>query len=244
MKDISILYEDDCFLAVNKPPFIVVNRAESVKESTVQDWVEYKYPAIFKEKKSADTASDFISRSGIVHRIDKETSGILLIAKSEDIFLKLQQEFKERIIEKKYITLVHGIPPTSAGVINVNIGRLPWDREKFGIIPGGKEAVTNFKITDIFKTKIGDFCLLEVRPLTGRTHQIRVHLKYLGFPVVGDYLYAGRKVYKRDKRFCSRVFLHSSYMKLIHPQNGNIIEISCNLADDLTDVLKILRKTS
>ena len=131
--DISILYEDDDLLAIDKPPGVVVNRAESVKGETVQDWTE-TYLSFPRRRESND--SDFESRAGIVHRIDKETSGILLIAKNPIAFEKLQSQFKDRTIKKTYLALVHGDLVPSEGEIRAPVGRLPWNRERFGIVPG------------------------------------------------------------------------------------------------------------
>ena len=175
--DLPILFEDEAMLVINKPPGMVVNRAESVKGETVQDWVEKTYRIFIAD------------RAGIVHRIDKETSGILLIAKTPDAFTELQRQFKERIIKKTYLAIVHGKLVPEEGEINAPVGRLPWNRERFGIVPGGKEAVTKYKIQKYIK----DFSIVELYPQSGRTHQIRVHVKYINHPIVGDYLYAGRK---------------------------------------------------
>jgi 23S rRNA pseudouridine1911/1915/1917 synthase len=143
--DISILYEDEDLLAINKPPGVVVNRSESVKGETIQDWADKK---VFSSEFIVQSQQDkiFKERSGTVHRIDKETSGILLIAKNPNSFEKLQAQFKERTIKKTYLALVHGDLVPQEGEIRAPVGRLPWNRERFGIVPGGKEAVTTYKV--------------------------------------------------------------------------------------------------
>src|SRR3989344_5603391 len=173
--NIPILYEDDTIIVINKPPHLVVNRAESVKGETVADWVDTKVSV-------SDTASEdaemleFRQRSGIVHRIDKETSGCLLIAKTIDAFTELQRQFKDREIKKTYLAIAHGAIVPDVGEIRAPVGRLPWNREHFGIVPGGKEAVTRYNVLGHQQSTIGKEALsvVELYPETGRTHQIRV----------------------------------------------------------------------
>ena len=187
----TILFEDDFIVAITKPPGVVVNRAESVKGETVQEWAEKKYPIYTIQ---SPLSNDFISRAGIVHRIDKETSGILLIAKTPEAFTELQRQFKERFIKKIYLAIVHGELKPEEGEIRAPVGRLPWNREHFGIVPGGKEAVTTYKVMKNVevsrKNTTEKLTLVELHPETGRTHQIRVHMKYINHPILGDYLYA------------------------------------------------------
>lgn len=222
--EIPILYEDDALLVINKPPGIVVNRAQSVKEDTMQDWVEKRF-VVNRDNQ------DFYDRSGIVHRIDKETSGILLIAKTPRAFIELQRQFKERLVKKTYVALVHGklVPPE--GEIRAPVGRLPWNTQRFGIVPEGKEAVTKYKV-------IKDN-LVELYPETGRTHQIRVHLKYINHPIIGDYLYAGRKTARDDRALVHRVMLHANKISFHHPTTGEILEIEAPIPDDMKRFFQI-----
>lgn len=219
--DIPILFEDDAILAINKPPGLVVNRAESVKTETVQDWVEHTYH-IFIE-----------NRAGIVHRIDKETSGILLIAKTPETFGELQRQFKDRLIKKTYLAIVHGklVPPE--GEIRAPVGRLPWNKERFGIVPGGKDSVTKYKVLLVFSRQSSDFSFVELYPETGRTHQIRVHMKYINHPILGDYLYAGRKTARDDREWAPRVMLHAKKIVFLHPTTGDTISIEAPMPDDM-----------
>ena len=219
--DIPILFEDDSMIAINKPPGIVVNRAESVKEETIQDWVEKTYH-IFIE-----------NRGGIVHRIDKETSGILLIAKTPAAFADLQRQFKERVIHKTYLAIVHGKLVPDTGEINAPVGRLPWNRERFGIVPGGKESITKYHVQGY----IGDFSIVEAYPQSGRTHQIRVHLKYINHPIVGDYLYAGRKTARDDRTWAKRVLLHAWKLTCAHPVTGKDLAIEAPIPDDMNNII-------
>jgi 23S rRNA pseudouridine1911/1915/1917 synthase len=224
-----ILFEDEAMIAVNKPPGIVVNRAESVKGETVQDWVEKTYQ-IFID-----------NRAGIVHRIDKETSGILLIAKTPTAFIELQRQFKERVIHKTYLAIVHGTLVPDTGEIRAPVARLPWNRERFGIVPGGKESVTKYKVVQHFeraKGKLSEkYSFVELYPETGRTHQIRVHLKYINHPIVGDYLYAGRKTARDDRTWAPRVMLHAWKLVCTHPVTKNELAIEAPIPDDMNIII-------
>jgi len=238
--EIDLVYEDGDLLVIEKPSGIVVNKAESVKEETIQDWA--KNIINNQQLRIRDNKTiDFYNRAGIVHRLDKETSGLLIIAKNCQAFLNLQKQFKERLIEKKYQTLVHGKVIPKEGEIKASIARLPWNREKFGIVPGGKEASTFYKVIAYYKGAYENFSLLLVSPRTGRTHQIRVHLKYLGFPVVSDSLYVGRKTLRRDLSFCPRLFLHASSLKFKHPKTGEYILVESKLPNDLKKVIENLK---
>ena len=214
--DISILYEDDTLLAIDKPSGIVVNNANTVTDKTVEDWVRETYRTT-------------MDRAGIVHRIDKETSGILLIAKTLEAFEELQRQFKDREVKKTYLALVHGKLVPEEGEINAPVGRLPWNPERFGIVPGGKEAVTRYKVI-----KSEDTSLVELYPESGRTHQIRVHLKYINHPIIGDYLYAGRKTSRDDRAHgAPRVMLHAWKISFIHPVAGKTLAIEAPIPDDM-----------
>lgn len=224
--DIPILYEDDVLFVVNKPPGVVVNRAASVQGETVQDWVEKRYHVSGVKYQEGD----FYARAGIVHRIDKETSGCLLVAKTPEAFAELQRQFKERIVKKTYLALVHGTLAPPAGEIRAPVGRLPWNREHFGILPGGKEAVTNYRSI----THKEGITLVELSPHTGRTHQLRVHMKYINHPIAGDYLYAGRKVSRQDRTGeFSRVMLHAWKISFLHPEGGRSLDFEAPIPDDM-----------
>ncbi len=239
----KVIYEDEEILVIDKPSGMIVNKADTTKNlETVQDWVEKKFKIVNFKFKSEDT--DFKKRAGIVHRIDKETSGLLLIAKNEKAFLNLQAQFKERKVKKTYLALVHGQVVPEEGEIKAPIGRLPWQRERFGVFPGGREAETKYKVLSIkykvINGKREPMTLLEVYPLTGRTHQIRVHLKYLGFPIVGDEFYAGRKRARDDRKFCPRVFLHAKAIDFFHPKTEKLCKIESPLPEDLQQILSSL----
>ena len=235
-------------MVIEKPAGMVVNRAESVKGETVQDLLEKKYEvrstkSEVNDKGFAYQDGEFYNRSGIVHRIDKETSGLLLIAKTPSAFGNLQEQFKQRVVGKKYRALVHGQVTPDSGEIAVPIGRLPWNRTHFGVFPGGREARTSYQVAAYYQQgKQEKFSYLIVSPYTGRTHQIRVHLKYLGHPIVADELYAGRKTSRNDRMWCPRLFLHADYLKFRQPVSGKWIEVTSKLPNELKRVVEQLKK--
>ena len=223
------IYEDSSILVLDKPSGWIVNDAATVKEQpTIQSWLNLP-----------------LERSGIVHRLDKETSGLLLVAKTKEAFENLQAQFKARKVKKTYIALVHGQVEPKEGSIEAPVGRLPWRRDRFGVLPGGREAVTKYKVSKYFvKTddgKASHFTLLELEPKTGRTHQIRIHLKHIGHPIVADEFYAGRKTARNDRKWCPRLFLHAGEIIFFHPKTGKEISFKSNLPDGLNNVILSLK---
>ncbi len=247
--EITIVYEDNDLLIVNKPAGITVNRAETTKDDfTVQDWAE-EHMGIDKNnipvnkkfgEEGWDPKLDFYSRGGVVHRLDKETSGILILAKNPEAFVELLRQFRERIVKKSYVAFAHGAIEPKEGEISVPVGRLPWNKTKFGIIPGGKESKTLYKVRQYFinpKTK-EKLTLIDLYPQSGRTHQIRVHLKYINHPIFADFLYAGRKTSRDDRKILPRVFLHAAQITFKHPQDKKEITFEAPLPSELTQSLE------
>lgn len=226
-----IVFEDHEILIIEKPSGIVVNASETTKEETV-----YDRTLLYLDQKTPGVGG----RAGIVHRLDKDTSGLLIIAKNETAFVSLQAQFKEGKVNKEYIALVHGnvVPPE--GEISAPILRNPFNRKRFGIFPGGRAAKTLYTVVDHFRNNEKDFSLLLVKPLTGRTHQIRVHLKHIGYPIVSDLLYGGRKTVKADLQFCPRLFLHASKISFFHPKTNQRLSFSSKLPNDLEKILRNL----
>ena len=229
----KVLFEDASLFVLDKPSGWIVNEAQTTKgQKVIQEWIgKFDYPL----------AKDRERRSGIVHRLDKETSGILLIAKTREAFEYLQDQFKQRKVNKTYLTLVHGRVEPKEGKIEAPVGRLPWRRDRFGVLPGGRESSTSYRVVEYRQRDGQEFSLLEAKPQTGRTHQIRIHLKYLGHPVVSDGFYAGRKTARKDKVFCPRLFLHAAAIEFTHPQGTNSVFTSA-LPHDLAQVLDTLEK--
>ena len=235
--DVSILFEDAAFLAINKPVGVVVNRAESVKGETIQDWMEQHYPIFHHVAGESEEQAAFVDRSGVVHRIDKETTGILLIAKTIESFNELQRQFKERVIQKTYLAIIHGELLPAEGEVRAPVGRLPWNRERFGIVPGGKESVTKYSAIKTIEKDGEKLTLVSVHPETGRTHQIRVHMKYINHPLLGDYLYAGRKTSRDDREWATRVMLHAWKIVFQHPTTGETLAIEAPIPDDMNRII-------
>ena len=227
----EIIYEDDSFFVINKPAGWIVNESSTTKgQPVLQTWLrKFEYPLV----------NDIASRHGIVHRLDKETSGVLIIAKNKDSFDKLQAEFKDREVKKTYIGLVHG-RIDEGGEVDAPIGRLPWRRDRFGIVAGGRNSLTFYKPIKFYKGERGGCTLMEFSPKTGRTHQIRVHSRYIGHAILSDEFYAGRKTARNDRQFCPRLFLHAASIEFIHPVSGKTVKFEAPLPKDLEKVLQNL----
>lgn len=235
MLDPKIIFEDDSFFVVEKPSGWITNEASNTTTQPVlQTWMKTNFDYPLK--------GNFETRDGIVHRLDKETSGILLVAKTKEAFEELQRQFKERLVHKTYIALVHGKVLLDEGVIDETVGRLPWRKDRFGVMPDGRDAVTSYKKVNDYTSENGEYSLLELKPKTGRTHQIRIHLKHIGHPIVGDEFYAGRKTARKDRRWCGRLFLHAGEIKFFHPVTKKEVQFTANLSADLQEVLENLSK--
>lgn len=241
----TISYEDDHIAILDKPAGLIVNRADTTTDKpTLQSWVEQNLT--FSLDPALDPESDFIIRSGIVHRLDKETSGLIIIAKDNESFVALQAQFKQGRVKKIYKALVHGRVVPEEGSINAPIGRLPWDRMKFGVIPLGRESLTEYRVEQYYQLVLDkivqELTLVSAFPRTGRTHQIRVHFRYLGFPLFGDSLYAGRKNIKNDRKLLDRHFLHAAQLNFTHPLSSEELEIKSPLPSQLQFVLDQLTR--
>ncbi len=226
----KILFEDDWLTVILKPSGLVVNRAESVKEKTLQDFLESRF--------SFSGEDVFSRRSGIVHRLDKDTSGVMVTAKDKETFSALQAQFKQRTVFKKYLSLIHGKLEPKTGNINLPLARKPENRKRFTVRVGGRRALTYYFVKDYFPEK--NVSLVEIELKTGRTHQIRVHLSYLGYPLVSDPIYLGSKMLVKDLYWCPRLFLHAQNLGFTHPQTGKFINFFADLPVDLKKVLQNL----
>lgn len=244
-----ILFQDEDIIVLEKPSGVTVNKSDTtVAEVTMQDWVEERFKiSEMTHKLSVNEAgweSEFYKRSGIVHRIDKETSGILLAAKNPTAFDTLQKQFRERVVEKSYLALAHGtlVPPD--GEINIPVGRLEYNRKRFGVVAGGRESVTFYKTLATYsRTKPKEILsLVEMFPKTGRTHQIRVHLKYLNRPIFSDNLYGGRKTARDDRKVLPRLFLHAAKISFLHPRTNEKVSFESPLPIELQTFIDSLSK--
>lgn len=234
---LQILFENDDLFVVSKDSGITVNRSETTKGNTLQDLVEEKY--------DIDVSSDpeFVDRSGIVHRLDKETSGALIVAKNPNSFKSLQAQFKNREVEKEYVALAHGKIIPRSGKINAPVGRLGWNRKRFGVVAGGREAHTRYEVQEYYSLGKEDLSFVRLFPKTGRTHQIRVHLKHIGNPVFADELYAGRKTARNDRKNLGRLFLHAEKITFFDPNTKEKITCIAPLPSELNKLLEKLTIT-
>jgi len=222
---LDVLYEDDALLVLNKPPGIVVHPAPGNERGTILNALLF-YDSCLKK----------MERAGIVHRLDKDTSGVLLVAKTEQARLALKDQFRNRETQKEYLALVWGSPPAFGRVEN-QIGRHPKNRKKMAVLKeGGRLAISVFEVLERFE-KIS---LLRVRIETGRTHQIRVHLSHLGFPVVGDRVYGRAR--KFDGFVPNRQMLHAEKLGIVHPFTKKELLFTAPLFYDMSSFLDILRK--
>lgn len=226
---LDVLYEDEHLLVINKPAGMVVHPAPGRvhRTGTLVNAVLARVP---------DLAVSGEQRPGIVHRLDKDTSGVILVAKNDTALRDLQAQFKARTVEKAYLALVEGELPTAHGRIEAPIGRDPRHRQRMAVVPErkGRPAVTEFFVRERFS----GYTLIEARPRTGRTHQIRVHLASIGHPLVGDPVY-GRK---HPRLHCPRQFLHALRIGIRLPGSGAWAEFTAPLPADLEEVLQRLRR--
>ena len=229
-----LVFEDNYFLAVDKPAGVLSVPSEK-RGNPKQDGQSSLFNVL-------DLPEDSLFP---VHRLDRDTSGVLLLAKSKEALEKMQNIFRERRIKKIYKALVLGITPKK-GRINSPIKRRERSRTKFRVsnAVGAREALTEFETRETFRLEFGSFSLLQVRIFTGRTHQIRVHLSSIGFPVLLDFDYGRRQeneVFSRRTNL-SRQFLHASNLEFEHPFSKEKIEITAKLSQDLSSALRLLRK--
>ena len=234
MLNLTILWEDRDIMVINKPPFVVVNRAESIRGETVQDWAE-KIPPLTNTLGRDDNKDEevFRRRSGVAHRLDKETSGCLLIAKNPAALKSLLRQFRDREIKKEYLALVHGRMTPASGTIRLPLSRSRYDREKWEIRYSGKMAETTWLVEKYFS----ETTLVRLFPMTGRTHQIRVHLAHLGFPIFSDEKYLTRSLLAGDRARLARHFLHAETI-VFKSLGGLAIKVSAELGGDLEKVLE------
>jgi 23S rRNA pseudouridine1911/1915/1917 synthase len=237
--EIPILFENNDYLAINKPAGLVVHPDGRTKEPTVVDWLLERYPEIKDVGEPLTLASgEVLHRPGIVHRIDRETSGVLLIAKNQPAFLALKSQFQNREIEKVYHAFIYGELPDEEGSISRPIGRSSKDFRLWSAQRGAKgqlrEAVTNYKVL----RHGGGFSYIQAEPKTGRTHQIRVHFKAINFPLVCDRLYAP----KREPALgFQRLALHASSITF-HLLDGTEQKVEAPLPADFQAALAMLPK--
>ncbi len=252
---LDIVYEDEDLLVVNKPPGLVVHPAAGHRDGTLVNALLYHRPQV--------GGVGSAERPGIVHRLDKDTSGLLLVAKTAEAHAALSAQFEGRTVDKRYLALVHGVPKREAGTIDAAVGRHASDRKRMGVrTRKGREALTAYRTLE----RLGNYALVALTPKTGRTHQLRVHLAHLGHPVLGDPVYGGRREgarrrwagERRPSRLpveapapgprppvpaAERQMLHAWRLAFRHPRTGRPVEVEAPLPPDFAAALAALRAT-
>jgi 23S rRNA pseudouridine1911/1915/1917 synthase len=218
MAEIKIIWEDDNIILLNKPAGLVTTKERENEKETLEDYLK-------------ETRPNGLPRNGILHRLDKGTSGLVLTAKNEKAFDDLKNQFKLRTVKKKYYALVGG-DVSFEGEINLPTGRSKYEFGKFAVNVDGKNALTKFRVIKKYKKENKIYSLLNIDLMTGRTHQIRVHLSHLRWPLVGDKLYGG------DNKLIQRPFLHAYQISFMHPIDNKEMCFEIELPKDLLEALK------
>lgn len=230
-----VVYEDEFLVAIDKAPGMVVHPSPGHSSGTLVNALLARYPDLAN---SPDEA-----RPGIVHRLDRDTSGLILVARREKTRRDLQRLFRERLVHKAYLALLDGHLQPPWGRIEAPLGRDPAHRQRMAVQRGGREAITEYFVREQFShstgVAAGSFCLVEAEPKTGRTHQIRVHFASIGHPVVGDHVYGRRST----NLPVSRQLLHAWRLSFRHPVSGSQVEIEAPLPHDFAAVLGLLRSS-
>jgi 23S rRNA pseudouridine1911/1915/1917 synthase len=254
---LDVIYEDDQFLALNKQAGVMVHPARGKWTGTLVNGLVY-----YGQKWSTVNGA---WRPGILHRLDRNTTGVMLIAKSDEAHWRLARQFENRTIQKTYVAVVHGVPELLADVIDMPIGKDRYVREKQAVRKienGGKPAVTWYEVQEVYDAPAaatlapsdfahdrknpappGRFSFLKLAPKTGRTHQLRVHMATLGYPMVGDTMYGGRIFEAGDFRF-ERQALHARAITFVHPGTLKTMTLEAPLPADMVRLLEVLRKNS
>lgn len=227
---LDVVYEDDDLLVVNKPAGMVVHPGHGHSQGTLVNGLLARYPNL---------AVGDSGRPGIVHRLDRDTSGLIVVAKTEGALEHLRRQFKTRRVKKIYLALVHGQPPAPEGIIEAPVGRDPRQRQRMAVIADGRPARTRYELWE----DLGDYSLLSVSPETGRTHQIRVHLAWLGVPVAGDPVYSHERGARRAKSDVGleRQFLHAWRLSFERPGGKGTVSLEAPLPADLQQAIDSLR---
>ncbi len=231
---LDVLYEDDCFAVLNKPAGLVVHPGAATVEPTLVHGLLHCYPELRQQ-----TAHE---RPGIVHRLDRDTSGCIVVARSEEVRLQLLQQFAQRTVRKEYFALTQGVPRTELQRIELPIGRSASDRKKMSVSSSsGRHALSEVQLLEAFHARAA---ALAVRIMTGRTHQIRVHLTHIGLPVLGDSTYGKAARALSAEVGAARQMLHAQLLSLTHPRTGELMTFTAPLPADICAVRARLRARS
>lgn len=242
MKKVVVIYENPNLLVVEKPAGLCVHPGAGEQETTLSQWLSERNPEIEK--------FDWImpERAGIVHRLDKDTSGLIILAKNPETLDRLQSQFKDHSVSKKYLALVYG-NPKEQGEINALISRDPSDRQKQKVQfidfeldnTNKKESLTKYEVVKRFRYKKQDLALVEAEIFTGRMHQIRVHMKFIGYPVIGDPKYFTKPSRRLSKDLgLDRQFLHAAQINFKDPATGELLKFNSILPEGLDEIIEKL----
>ena len=242
---LDILYEDDDLLAVNKPKGIIVHPSHGTQTGTLANGLAYYASSL--------SHGDDPFRPGIIHRLDKNTTGVLLIAKTDEAHWRISLQFERRTIRKTYLGVVEGNPKFESDVINAPLGTHPTIKDRY-IVPGAhqkflsklwKEAITEYEVVERFK----GYALVHLHPRTGRTHQLRVHMSFIGHPMAGDTFYAGHHVSEKslsgegsDLPIVSQQALHAYRIRFVHPITEKTMELEAPPPAELARLIHLLRE--
>jgi 23S rRNA pseudouridine1911/1915/1917 synthase len=235
--DFSVIHEDATLIVLDKPPGVVIHPAPGHYEGTLVH-------GLLRHCRDLAGIGGEV-RPGIVHRLDKDTSGLMVVVKNDYAHASLSAQFKARKVNKQYIAIVHGIIQGHEGIIDLPISRHAVRRKEMSVTPsGGRSALTQWRKQEEL---LGRFSLLVVNPRTGRTHQIRVHLSHVGHPIAGDPVYGFRKIWWKKhfplgEGFVTRQMLHAEKLGFVHPDSGEYREFTAPMPEDMARVLDLLRK--
>ena len=229
---LNIVFEDDDIIVINKPSGMVVHPAPGNESGTLVN-------ALLYHCKSSLSGINGVIRPGIVHRIDKDTSGLLVVAKNDESHIFLSSLLKDHGIKRVYHAIVTGHFKENSGTVNAPIARHPVDRKKMAVVLGGREAITHYNVIEEYPS----FTYAKMELETGRTHQIRVHMSYIGHPIIGDEVYGGGKTTfeKNNKTLLDGQILHAKELSFPHPRTREIVRFECDLPDNFKKLLERLK---
>ncbi len=234
--DLVVLFEDEHVAVIDKAAGLVVHPGAGVHDGTLVNALIHRYPEVVGAAAEAGVEAN---RPGIVHRLDKGTSGVLMVARSALAHTELSAQLADRTVMRRYLTLVEGDVSSDEGLIDGPLGRSPRDATRQAVVVGGKEARTRYEVLERFTTTDGVFTMLACRLETGRTHQIRAHLEAIGHPVAGDDRYGSRQA---DSLGLERPFLHAADLGFEHPESGELMMFSAPVPDDLAVAEAVVRR--
>lgn len=224
--DIDVVYEDEHLAVINKPRGMVVHPGAGNFEDTLVNALLHKFSGRL-------SSINGVIRPGIVHRLDKDTSGLLVIAKTDEAHIRLSEALKSHQIKRIYYAICEGVLKEDSGVVDAPIGRHPVNRLKMAVVPNGKEAITYFEVLE----RYDKYTFLKLRLKTGRTHQIRVHMSYIGYPLLGDSTYGRAK----NEFGVQGQVLHAGEIEFVHPITSKVLHFSADLPEYFVEIINMLR---